>query len=127
MLKFKAKAVAAVELPDINTFAVVLAEDPSGDGKRLELHKALSVNDQQISLGFDTYSISNELGATEYGGVIAWTLEANSLRVQLDADTAKVLGVDDEILVEFSISSDELQALERGLEFVLGEVSKASG
>jgi hypothetical protein len=61
MRRFRANAVAAVELPELETFAVVLAEEPDG-GERLELQKAFSFDEQDRRLGMDTYCLSTETG-----------------------------------------------------------------
>lgn len=118
MRKFKAKAVAAVELPDLNTFVVVLAEEPDESGARLEIQKSLSLDEQDRKLGLDTYCLCTEDGATYYGGITSWVLTQGSLEVQLDAEAAETLGVEGGFVVDFEPES--LPALKEGLERVLG-------
>jgi hypothetical protein len=84
MLKFRAMAVSTMELPDLNSFVVVLAEGRDGRGRRLEIQRALAFDQQDRSLGQDTYCLCTEEGAAHYGGIIDWTLTGGELRVALD-------------------------------------------
>ena len=120
MRRFRASAVAAVELPEHETFAVVLAEHPDGDGGRLEFQKAFSFDEQDRRLGMDTYCLCTEAG-TAYGGVTTWTLTLDALEVRLDERTAEALGVEDGFVVDFP--RVYLQTLREGLERVLGSTS----
>ena len=117
MRRFRANAVAAVEIPEHATFTVILAEDPDGDGERLEFQKAFSFDEQDRRLGMDTYCLCTVEG-TAYGGVTSWTLTPDSLEVRLDARTAEVLGVEGGFRVGFPPAY--LQTLREGLERVLG-------
>lgn len=117
MRKFKAKMLAAAELRDLNTFAVVLAEELDGSGMRLEIQKSLSFDEQDRKYGHDTYCLCTEEGATYYGGVTSWTLTEDSLEVQLDTEAAEILGVEDGFVVSFAPES--LLPLKEGLERVL--------
>jgi len=116
MRRFRANAVAAVELPELETFAVVLAEEPDG-GERLELQKALVFDEQDPRLGMNTYCLSTDTG-TVYGGVVSWTLTGNSLELRLDARAAAALGVDGGFQVD--LPPEHLRMLHEGLERVLG-------
>lgn len=93
MESFEARAVAAQELTDANTFAVVLAEHPDGTGQRLELQLSLTFDDSDRRLGQDTYCICTESGATHYGGVTGWNLNELMLEITLDEAAARELGV----------------------------------
>jgi len=117
MRRFKASAVTAVELVDMNTFAVILAEKLDGSGMRLEIQKALSFDEQDQRLGQDTYCVSTDEGATCYGGVASWALKPDSLEVWLDARAAEALGVQHGFVVEFP--TETLSILKEGLERVL--------
>jgi hypothetical protein len=117
MRSFDAKAVAAVELPDLNTFAVVLAEEPDGTGDRVEITKPLSFDEQDRVLGMDTYCLYTEQG-TCYGGVASWTLSGHSLDLRLNPHAARELGVEGGFLVNFA--PEHLQTLREGLERVFG-------
>jgi hypothetical protein len=117
MRRFKAKTLAAVALPDLNTFTVVLAEESDGSGKRLEIQTSLLFDEQDRQCGQDTYCLCTEEGATYYGGVTSWTLTQNSLQVCLDAKAAETLGVDGGFIVNFAPES--LPTLKEGLERTL--------
>lgn len=118
MRRFRARAVAAMELPDLNTFAVVLAEEPDGSGLRLEIQKSLSPDEQDRQLGLDTYCLCTEDGVTHYGGVTSWSLTQGSLRILLDAKAEEVFGVEGGFVVDFP--SESTAALQRGLKVVFG-------
>lgn len=94
MRHFDAKAVAAVELADVNTFAVVLAEADDGSGQRLELQRALVVNDEDRERGWGTYCLVTDDGATVYGGLSSWKLDGDTLRIVLEHQAAAALGTD---------------------------------
>jgi hypothetical protein len=123
MRRFNATNVSAKELRDANTFAIVLAEGPDGSGRRLELQKALSFDDQDRANGQDTYCLCTEEGATHYGGVTSWSIGTTSLKVSLDDAAATALGVEG-FLVDFPGPS--LSNLRAGLERLLGP-SKREG
>jgi hypothetical protein len=117
MRRFKACAVAAQEHRDINTFAVVLAEDRDGSGARLELQKALSVDEQDRRFEMDTYCLCTEDGATVYGGVESWTLSSNLLVINLNAQATESLGVQG---FAVSFAAEEFALLKEALSKVLG-------
>jgi hypothetical protein len=117
MRRLTARVVAAVEPPDLETFTVVMAESPDGEGERLEFHKADSFDEQDRMLGMDTYCLCTESGTT-YGGVVSWTLSHDSLEVRLDQKAASDLGIEGGFLVNFP--PEYLRTLRDGLERVLG-------
>lgn len=113
MRTFIAHVLSAEELTDLNTFAVVLAEAPDGTGHRLELQRSLSFDEQDRRSGQNTYCVSTEEGATHYGGVTSWALDADRLELTLDAEAEAALGVNRGFLVELPRGSTA--ALEAGL------------
>jgi immunity protein 10 of polymorphic toxin system len=118
MQRFIANAVAAVELSDINTVAVVLAQEPDGSGVRLEIQRSLSFNEQDRRCGQDTYCLCTEHGATWYGGVRSWTLGPNSLEIMLEPRAAEALGVQGGFVVDFA--PEHLPILKERLQKILG-------
>lgn len=120
MLTFNALAVSAVELPDIETFVVVLAERRDGSGCRLEIQRALSFDEQDRKLGQDTYSLSTERGGTFYGGIASWTLTGDTLVIVLEKKAAQVLEVDGGFVIHFDAAVDVESALRIGMKRVLG-------
>ncbi|WP_437335069.1 Imm10 family immunity protein [Sorangium sp. So ce394] len=118
MRRFKAKALAVAEDPDLNTYAIILAEQSDGSGMRLEIQKSLLSNEQDRQLGLDTYCLCTEEGSTHYGGIVSWTLAHDSLEVELDAKAADALGVEGGFVVDFA--PENRPALKDGLDRVLG-------
>lgn len=119
MLKFKATGVSALEMPDLNSFAVVLAEQYDGGGVRLEIQRALEFDDQDKQLGQDTYCMCTEQGAVCYGGIASWSLAGNELKIVLDARAATALGVKGGFLIELDVNTDTREQLRHGLQRVL--------
>lgn len=119
MQKFIARAVSAMEMTDVDTFAVVLAENMDGSGVRLEIQRALTFDEQDKKLGQDTYCLSTERGATHYGGIASWHISGNVLEVVLDKKAAKALGIADGFVVELPPDEKTLFILKEGLQRVL--------
>jgi hypothetical protein len=94
MKNFEATAIAAQEMIDINTFALVLAEHPDGSGRRVEIQKALTFDEQDRQSGQSTYCICSETGAAHYGGIANWVLGGNVLRIVFSETAALVFGAD---------------------------------
>jgi hypothetical protein len=115
MLKFKALAASALEMADLNSFVVVLAEESDGGGMRLEIQRALEFDEQDKQLWQDTYCVCTESGATCYGGIASWALLGNELEIILDVRAQSVLGVKDGFLVELAVDADALARISRGL------------
>lgn len=100
MLKFKAVAISASELPDLNCFSIVLAEERDGSGRRLEIQRALEFDAQDRDLGQDTYCVCTDEGAVHYGGISSWSLVDRELKIVLDPSAAETLGVEDGFWIE---------------------------
>lgn len=118
-MKFKALGVSALELPDLNAFVVVLAEEPDGRGRRLELQRALEFDEQDRELGLDTYCLCTEQGATCYGGVASWGFFGNELRIVLEPDAATALHVNGGFEIEIHADDETRAQLKSGLQKVI--------
>lgn len=116
---FVAFAASADVLADLNTFIVCLAEDHDGAGRRLELQRALSFDEQDRQHGMDTYCVCNESGTSHYGGVQTWTLTNGVLTLDLDAAASEVLGTSG-YEVELRVPQPEIDNVLMGLHRVLG-------
>jgi hypothetical protein len=117
MVWFTATAGAAERMDDINTYAVVVADD---GGMRIEFQRAIEEFDEQDrALGMDTYCLCTHTGATHYGGVTGWSVKDGVLRVELDADAALELEVDRALAIELCMSTEEIEAVTAGIERVL--------
>lgn len=119
MLRFRARAVASIEIDD--AFCVVLAEDEDGDGDGsvLELQRALSFDEQDRKLGMDTYCICLD-GGTHYGGVANWSVTEHRLELHFDEAAADHFAVDG-VVVELDDSAPK--SLHDDVKRVLGQPS----
>jgi hypothetical protein len=115
---FHAAAVSAEELHDLNTYVAVLAEEPDGEGMRLEIQRAFSFDGQDRALGMDTYCLCTETGACHYGGVTRWVIHESSVEILLDARASSVLDVDGGFRVE--VPAKYLPTLQEALPRLLG-------
>lgn len=102
MTQFTAHAAAFVRDEDLEAEVLVVAENEDGSGRRLEVSRALEITDEDRELGMDTYAISNELGATHYGGLASWSVDGDAVTVELSEDAAGVLGADGGYRIELS-------------------------
>src|ERR1700683_3625488 len=119
MLAFTAKAVAATTLPHLNSQVVVLAEEPDGDGARLEISRSLTHTKQDRDLGQDTYCLSTQTGATVYGGVRSYTFEGSTLTVRLDSQARDVLGVPGEFSIILEADKPTIESVRSALVEIL--------
>jgi hypothetical protein len=92
-LRFKASAVAASEFPDLNAFALVLAEEETR-GPRIEAQTML-VDDGD---DFGAYSISTDTGATHYDALSSWDVSDGRLELHFNEEAREVFGVDSVII-----------------------------
>ena len=104
MSSFVATAGSAEELEDLDTFVVVLAEMPDGDGARLEIQRGLTIDPQDEALGMDTYCLCTQTGASHYGGIRSWRLEDGCLHTSLDDMAASELGLDPQVTIELRLA-----------------------
>ena len=117
---FVAMAASADTFEDLNAFVVCLAEDQDGLGRRLELQLALSFDEQDRRNGMDTYCLSNESGASHYGGVQTWALTNGVLTLDLVPAASNALGVSG-YQVELRVPQPEILKISEGLRRVLGD------
>ena len=80
---------------------VLVAEDESGQGARVELQRATTFTEQDRGLGQDTYSLSLDKGPCVYGGVTGWVLTPGRLTLQLSEDASEALDLDTSLTIEF--------------------------
>jgi hypothetical protein len=91
--RFLAAAVSAQDIPDMNTTVMLVAENPDGSGQRLEIQRAMTLDERHESADLDTYCICTETGATHYGGILSYVIQDGSLKISLDRDASAELGV----------------------------------
>jgi len=124
MSSFNATAGAAEIVHD--TLLVVLAERPDGD-TRIEFQRGLAFDFQDKALGMDTHCLCTEEG-THYGGVLAWSVSENRLRLSLDPAAAKALRLGSEVSIALQMPIAKLRKAfahggESALNFTLHDFS----
>ncbi|BCJ56346.1 hypothetical protein Asp14428_78210 [Actinoplanes sp. NBRC 14428] len=114
-------AAAAVELSDVETFCVALATDEHGEKFGLSFQVPLSgeYDDQERRLEMNTYSISDNLGRTAYGGILAWAADpaASVLTITFSQSVVSVLDVEETL--RFHLPSDKFDEVVEGFRRVL--------
>jgi hypothetical protein len=107
-------------LNDLNVRIVGLSEDVAGTtGKCLLFQRALESTDQDRALALDTFAVSNEGGATEYGCVRRYSLGPHSLSLQFTRDGAEALGVPQSTLLALDLGDGAIATIRSGLKAVL--------
>jgi Immunity protein 10 len=91
---FDASVVAFERDAALNAQYLVLAEHPDGSGSRLEIQRALAVDEQDQALGQDTYCLVADGEITRYGGVLDWRIAGSLLELELDRETSEAFGAD---------------------------------
>jgi hypothetical protein len=118
MMQMDVAALGYFDPAEFGTEGVVFADTPDGDENTLEIQRGTDEPDEQdVERGQDTYCLVVNAGATVYGGVRAWTLGANDLRLELEPWAAAELGVDDELV--FDLTRVDASGLRDTLERVL--------
>jgi len=117
MRTYDAQVVAAEEIEHV--YALVLSERRDGIGMRLEIQNGPH-DDQDRSLGMDTYCLCTESGACHYGGIKNWKFDTSDgyLYLYLDRDACEELGVDGGLKIR--ISESDAQMLIDSLHRLLG-------
>jgi hypothetical protein len=112
---FDIRDVVVDELPEAKRLVVGLAQEAGGGGQALIFQKALrgdlASDEQDRSLGMDTYSVSNESGVTVYGGVTGWLLDGDVLVLHFDTVSSKALQLGREC--QFKLVVDRLSIARR--------------
>jgi hypothetical protein len=119
MREFSAWTVGAAEIAEFEALVAVFAEHSDGTGSRLELQRAITFDEQDKKLGHDTYCLSTETGATYYGGVESWTLDATLLELLLAEEAAQALGVQDGFRIRLAAANQDLLTLRAMLRQIL--------
>lgn len=111
-VRFVARAVAALDLPDVNTFLIALADNAEEPTHMLELQKALEADEDDPDS--DTYCLVVDGDATHYGGITACELGERTLVLRLDDEATDVLGTVG-FEIEFDLDEEERGVLRDGL------------
>lgn len=122
MTELEVRAAAFDSYEDLEADVLVLAEGEEGEGRRLELQRALAPTEEDRRLGTDRFCVIDETGATHYGGVTAWSFDGRVLRLELTPEAAEVLGADGGYLITLTGPAAEArEAVGRGLTAILGD------
>lgn len=98
--------------PELNTEVVVLTEHLDGSGRRIELQRTCSPDEQDRALGQDTYCLVTESGATHYGGVDHWAAEEGRLRRSPSTAAATALRLDTALSIRLPPDDDHSTVVE---------------
>jgi hypothetical protein len=115
MMTLRVRAATAIQLDELNTFAVIMAEETDGSGNRIELQRALEFDEQDYALGQDTYCTYLDDGACEYGGIRKCVLNHNELLLEFSAETALTLGLDEQVVVQLEVDPKSLDEIRGGI------------
>lgn len=118
--RFTATAAFADEIPSLGTLSIVVTEHADRDGARLELHQALSFDEQDRERGLDTYCVVNASGGSHYGGVQSWSVRDGRLELELTSEAAQVLETDVTTIVDLAIDDLATARLTAALRRLLG-------
>jgi hypothetical protein len=112
MERLTVRLIAFDEVPEDDYMVLAFAEETDGSGDQLMIQRSLSAADEQDrQLGMDTYCLVTASQATHYGGVTSWELRGKELIIQLQADAARVLGVEGGFILQLAVD----QAASAGL------------
>ena len=111
--------IVSVHDPDERTFLVGFYDDPAEPSRYLLLQRSLDPDDQDRTLGHDTYHI--EWCGQEhsmYGGIEEFALGISTARVRFALPSVEALGGLSELMIRFSLPSAEFEALDQSLKVI---------
>lgn len=116
-----AVAAAAVELADVDTFCVAMATDEYGQKFGLSFQVPISgeYDEQDERLEMNTYSISDHVGRTEYGGVLAWSADAGQSVLAIEFSQALAESLDMPANVRFHLPPDKFDQMIAGFRRII--------
>jgi hypothetical protein len=95
------------------------SEGSDGTGFVLSIQRtAYEPDDQDVSLGMDTYCLSSG-GITHYGGIVRAVKDGNSLQLVLSPESSSSLGIPEEITVHFEGPTGAAASFFAGLPGIL--------
>ena len=100
-----------------------LAENAASSGWNLIFQRARRFDEQDRSLGIDTYCLSNEAGLTSYGGISDWSIAGTELVLALDEKVSGELGLANEMRVALAVSPVTIKELGSALTEILAPTS----
>ncbi|MGW6460137.1 Imm10 family immunity protein [Streptomyces sp. NPDC055078] len=95
------------------------SERGDGSGFVLSIQRtAYEPDDQDVSLGMDTYCLSSG-GRTHYGGILRAVKEGNSLQLSISSQAALSLDIPEEIKVHLDAPDNTVESFFGGLPGIL--------
>lgn len=108
--ELRVNAVHAGALHDAPGLLAMVAEQADGSGFGIQFSMAETFDDQDRTLGMDTYCIRTSEGACRYGGVVSAGSGPDYVDIDLDSATAAALHVPERfrlrLLVEPAVIED---------------------
>lgn len=113
------------ELGGLRIVSLLLSEG-SDEGPTLVFERGLNPSTEDISHGFDTYSITDEEGNTVYGGIdeVAW--DANTLILRFTPEASVQLRLGPLFSIEVVGVSGIVDSARQTLDEILGSVTPES-
>ncbi|ARS48179.1 hypothetical protein PSMEN_07180 [Ectopseudomonas mendocina] len=110
-------AVASAYDPSETLYVVAFADSPSDPSRYLLLQRTSQPEEQDVTLGQNTYHVEwcGQERST-YGGIEAFFLGTSSAQVVFTPQAAAALGDLEELSVTFMLSAEEYEALRQALE-----------
>jgi hypothetical protein len=104
---------------DDSLTGAALAERHDSSGWNLVFERSHAFTDADRKAGLDNYCITNEVGATIYGGVTAWAIEGADLTLALDDKTGGALGLAGELTITLTFDASSVTELKAALTEIL--------
>jgi hypothetical protein len=106
---------------DTNVFTVVFAEREDGDGRSLEIQRALNFDEQDRALGQATYCLCLDRSTTHYGDIDTCILRDAVLTITLRGGAVRVFETKAFRLI-LRVAVEAIRDLEGGLRRVFTDV-----
>lgn len=118
VISFDAQAVSGRD-PHAGLLLVGFYDDPISPSRYLLLQRSVEPDDQDKTLGHDTYHVEwCEQGQSIYGGIEEFILAADTARVRFTLQAARVLGSLTELTIKIKLLPGEFEALSGDLKVI---------
>jgi hypothetical protein len=96
------------------------AQGADGSGFALMIQRAdYEPDEQDVSLGMDTYCLTTGDGRTHYGGLLYAELDGDQLTLRLSPDAAAIIAITEVTTVRLDVDAASLAAFRSGLPQVV--------
>jgi Immunity protein 10 len=104
----------AIQTMSAGVDIVGLAEHRDGTGLSLVFQRALTFDEQDRAMGTDTFCVSDEWGATVYGGV-SYTMDGATLKLELSPEATAALRLPPRLELRLNVDEHVLQEVGEAL------------